>query len=449
MLASGARNHVECLSNESVAELVSGRVAPNERVAMETHIASCASCQRRVTDAALAGPADLAADPTLAAIVSPPPDGDAGVHYTPGEVIANRYQIIRRIGDGGQSVVYEAYDVELEARIALKAIRGDSLRQERMTREVQIARRLNHPNVARVFDLTRDQDRAFVTMEYIEGRSLAEHIRDRAMTPEDVWRWTNELVDAVVAIHAENVLHRDLKPANVLVRSETRAIAIIDFGLARDVDVSPRPSSVIVGTPTYWAPELATGVAPNVRSDLYALGRTIMDMLSGLDGDVDARVPRFVEKCLRPFEKDRFLSAKEAQAALRARPPRAVARAWVLLGLAVAVLALAAYAAIPRPVPTATALPSAATTTPPPTTPLAVQPAPTGTQWVVVPSGGAVQPSQTPTEMPATHAPRRSAPRQVPRTQGRVTSGEAPTAVQPTGTAAPTPRDPRRVPVIR
>lgn len=440
-----------CLSNQSIAELVAGRVAQNDRVAMESHVAGCESCQRRLTEAALAAPADLEVDPTLAAFEAPP-DGDAGVHYTPGDVIANRYQIIRRIGDGGQSVVYEAYDVELEVRIAVKAIRGDSRRQEKMTREVQIARRLNHPNVARVFDLARDQDRAFVTMEYIEGRSLADHIRERTMTPDDVWRWTNELVDALVAIHAENVLHRDLKPANVLVRSESRAIAIIDFGLARDVDVSPRPSSVIVGTPTYWAPELATGVAPNVRSDLYALGRTVMDMLSGVDGDVDARLPRFVEKCLRPFEKDRFLSAKEAQESLRSRAPRAVARAWVLVGFAVAVLALAAYVAIPRSGPTSTSLPSVppqASTQLTSQPPLAIRPAPSGTQWQVVPTANATPAAATTPALE--HSPsRRPAGRDRPRTvsgDGSTTAAHAVT--EPAGTNATPARDPHRVPVIR
>lgn len=326
-----------CLSDDTVGALVAGRVPAADREPLEKHVADCKNCQQRLMKAALGG--------------SPPPtfdgaatlrqnanleDGDS--ELAPGEVVAGRYQVIRRIGDGGQSIVYEVHDVELDSHIALKALRGDSLKQEKLSREVQIARRLNHINVARVFDIVRDRGRVFVTMELIDGRSLAQVIYDRSVSAQDVLRWTEQMLDALVAIHAQNVLHRDLKPANVLIRRESRTAAIIDFGLARHIDVTPRPSSMIAGTPTYWAPELASGVAPSARSDLYALGRTVMELMAVADGELDPRLRAFVEKCLQPFEKDRFVSAREAQELLLAPIRKRRVYPWLIaaaLGLAV------------------------------------------------------------------------------------------------------------------
>jgi serine/threonine protein kinase/tetratricopeptide (TPR) repeat protein len=232
----------------------------------------------------------------------PDPSGDETVAMTPfhgvsagtttGErvVLAGRYEILGLLGAGGMGSVYRAYDRELEETVALKTLREGTAATprvlERFKREVRLARRVTHPNVARMFDIGEHESDRFITMEYVEGEPLAALIaREGRLLPARAADIATAICAGLEAAHAVGVVHRDLKPENILIERSGRVV-ITDFGIAcAREDPADRAKTVggVVGTPAYMAPEQVEALPDlDARADIYALGVMLFEMLTGL-----------------------------------------------------------------------------------------------------------------------------------------------------------------------
>ncbi|WP_425457639.1 Stk1 family PASTA domain-containing Ser/Thr kinase [Agromyces intestinalis] len=202
-----------------------------------------------------------------------------------GRLIDGRYQVRSRIARGGMATVYLATDLRLERRVAIKIMHGhladDNTFKTRFVQEARSAARLAHPNVVNVFDQGQDADMAYLVMEYLPGITLRDLLKDyKRLTPEQ----TVDIMDAVVAglaaAHQAGIVHRDLKPENVLLADDGR-IKLGDFGLARAVSANTATGQALLGTIAYLSPELVTRGVADARSDIYALGIMMYEMLTG------------------------------------------------------------------------------------------------------------------------------------------------------------------------
>jgi tetratricopeptide (TPR) repeat protein len=201
--------------------------------------------------------------------------------FAPGEVFADRYRMVERIGSGGMGDVWRAEDLVLETEVALKVIESASpAARERIIREVRLARQITHPAVCRVFDVGESGGVMFLSMELIRGEDLAALLRRAGRLPQEkVVEIGRQLCAGLAAAHAQGVLHRDLKPANVLI-DDDGFVRISDFGIAIPITEAGRHS--YTGTPAYMAPEQRTpGSAVSERTDVYALGLVLYDLLVG------------------------------------------------------------------------------------------------------------------------------------------------------------------------
>jgi eukaryotic-like serine/threonine-protein kinase len=228
--------------------------------------------------------------------------------YLPlGTIISDRFQILRFVGEGGMGQVYEALDLELKGRIALKTIRPDISSNPRVLarfrREVQLTRRITHPNVCRTFDIERHADSVdgfetpiiFLTMELLEGETLASLLRREArLTSEAAFPLVVQMAAALDAAHSVGVVHRDFKPSNIILVSAGigHRVVITDFGLARSLLPNNRVSDEVVskslsgsdsllGTPVYMAPEQLERGQSTPATDIYALGLVMFEMVTG------------------------------------------------------------------------------------------------------------------------------------------------------------------------
>lgn len=203
-----------------------------------------------------------------------------------GSVLADRYEIIKLLGEGGMGAVYKARDRELDRLVALKVIRpelaGHSSVLQRFKQELILSRAVTHRNVVRIFDLGVAQGARFITMEFIEGRDLSSLLEERRLTPEEAVKILRQVCAALAAAHAEGVVHRDLKPQNIMLESGGRVV-VMDFGLARSMETSGlTQAGAIMGTPAYMSPEQAKGLPADERSDIFALGIIFYQMLTGV-----------------------------------------------------------------------------------------------------------------------------------------------------------------------
>ena len=233
-------------------------------------------------------------------------DGDFGVStpsdpygasttstFSAGEVFADRYRMIARIGRGGMGDVWRADDLVLNTPVALKLIHSEGVEaRERIANEVRLARSITHPSVCRVFDVGEADGHLFFSMELVQGEDLATLLRRVGrLPPERVIAIGKQLCAGLAAAHAQRVLHRDLKPANVLIDDRGRVL-ITDFGIA--VAQSGTRRHTIIGTPGYMAPEQLTGDTPlTERTDIYALGLVLYELVVGQHPF--ARAPRSTE----------------------------------------------------------------------------------------------------------------------------------------------------------
>lgn len=284
------------------------------------------------------------------------------------ELVAFRYRIRGLLGRGGMGEVYEAEDLELGERVALKVLRRELAERpgalEQLKRELALARKVSHPNVCRLFDVgfhlrtgARGSERlCFLTMELLQGESLSALLRRTGpLPPAEVLPLARQLCEGLLAAHEAGIVHRDLKSANVLLvpgRPGTPPRAVItDFGLARLEDEAPvapgTPGTRLAGTPAYMAPEQLEGGPITPATDLYALGIVLFELLTGtrpfqaedvwntarqrlqapapsprsLRPGLDRRWEALVLRCLERLPEHRFQRAHEVLAALPTPKP--------------------------------------------------------------------------------------------------------------------------------
>jgi tetratricopeptide (TPR) repeat protein len=223
-------------------------------------------------------------------------------------VVGGRYELRSRLGSGGSASVYRAYDRHLSHEIALKLLHPASVSSTalaRLRREASIARQLNHPHLARVFDVEAVDSHHFLTMELVPGGSLRDRLQSGPLPVADVLRWGGQLLEALGALHGEGIVHRDVKPGNILLTPEGE-LKVADLGLARRLEGEETRMTHhqgLLGTWDYLAPEQVAGRDGDARSDLYAVGLILFEMLAG----------RF------PFARDRSRAAVMER--LRGRAP--------------------------------------------------------------------------------------------------------------------------------
>ena len=288
----------------------------------------------------------------------------------PREFSSERYRVVRELGRGGMGVVLEAFDKVLERRVALKILLSGDLAGsdalERFQLEARAAARLSHPNLVSVHEVGEEDGRPYLVMDYVEGESLAARIRrDGPLSPRAAADVAYCLAEALYVAHVRGILHRDVKPANVLVTNEGKPL-LTDFGLAKEIESGRdniTESGYVVGTPAYMSPEQALGHRDQLdrRSDVYGIGATLYEMLTGkppfvaptlpavldkvvkedpvspklLQGAVDRDIETICLKCLEKEPEARYASAKDlaadlarylANESILARPPRALER---------------------------------------------------------------------------------------------------------------------------
>jgi len=203
-----------------------------------------------------------------------------------GMVLGGRYEIAEKLGAGGMAIVYRAQDTLLQRPVTVKVLRGELVADEnvvrRFRREAQAAASLSHPNIVGVYDVGRQDDIHYIVMEYVQGKTLKEEISERGpLPPEEAVRIARQICEALRHAHAHHIIHRDVKPHNVLITPEGR-VKIGDFGIAGAATGSTvtYPGSML-GTVYYFSPEQAQGRYGDERSDLYALGVVLYEMLTG------------------------------------------------------------------------------------------------------------------------------------------------------------------------
>lgn len=293
---------------------------------------------------------------------SDPPAGDdaasnatatgvyAQLNLAPGTVLGDRFRLESILGIGGMGVVYRATDLTLDVPVALKLLRPELAQRadafERFRDELLLARQVSHPHVVRIHDLARHDQHWLISMDFVDGTSLDHRIdKQGPFEVEDALQLIRQLAEGLAAAHAKDVVHRDLKPANVLLDTQDNAY-ISDFGVARSLVTSGlTQSGTVVGTPDYLSPEQARGDPVDARSDLYALGLILYEMLAGKPPfgggtmaevlaqrmvstpqpisrhrpEVPAWVARLLDKLLRPQPAHRFQTAAEVIHAIDTR----------------------------------------------------------------------------------------------------------------------------------
>jgi serine/threonine protein kinase/class 3 adenylate cyclase len=201
-------------------------------------------------------------------------------------VVPPRYEVLSQIGMGGTGIVYKVRDTETSEVVALKVLKpeiaSDPEVQENFRRELCLARKITHKNVCRIYEFSRLNGTACAAMEFVEGESLSAKItRAGAMPPAEAIEIARQICAGLREAHAQGIVHRDLKPANVMV-DRNGAVKIMDFGIARMVASGGPVTGRIVGTPEYMAPEQAELKAVSARTDVYALGLLLYEMVTGV-----------------------------------------------------------------------------------------------------------------------------------------------------------------------
>jgi TolB-like protein/predicted Ser/Thr protein kinase len=198
-----------------------------------------------------------------------------------------KYRVVAVLGHGGMGTVYLAEDEDLDRQVAVKVVNSDlegaEHALERFAQEARAIARLDNPHIVRVHEYHADEENPYLVMEYVPGDALAEICHQRApLLPGEALEYTRQILSGLAAAHERGIIHRDLKPANVLV-SEAGVLKLTDFGLARSLETREKltVSGMVVGTLHYLAPEVAAGEAATPQSDLYSVGITLYEMISG------------------------------------------------------------------------------------------------------------------------------------------------------------------------
>ena len=202
-------------------------------------------------------------------------------------VLGNRYEIIKKIGDGGMAFVYKAKDILLNRIVAVKVLRPEFVDDDeflgKFKREAEAVASLSHPNIVNVYDVGEDGKVHYIVMEYIDGQNLKEIIKNEGTLDEytalDI---TKQIAMALSAAHRKGIIHRDIKPHNILISNEGRVVKVADFGIAKAVSNSTMTNiGSIIGSVHYFSPEQAKGKFVSNNADLYSLGIVLYEMIIG------------------------------------------------------------------------------------------------------------------------------------------------------------------------
>ncbi len=201
------------------------------------------------------------------------------------QVIADKYRIIQKIGEGGMGVVYKAQDTKLDRPVALKflppELTRDSDSRKRFIQEAKAAAALNHPNITVIHEIGEDRGQTFIAMEFIDGRTLKQKMDEGHLEIEEAVNIVSQVAEGLKEAHEKGIIHRDVKPANIMLTKGGQA-KIMDFGLAKlTVGAELTKPSMIMGTAAYMSPEQARGEDIDLRTDIWSLGTMFYEMLTG------------------------------------------------------------------------------------------------------------------------------------------------------------------------
>ncbi len=255
------------------------------------------------------------------------PSSAHAVQIQPGSLLGDRYRLQALIGSGGTADVYRGVDRVLRREVAVKVFRpgADTVTADRFCDEAQILARLSHRALVTVYDTGRHERGAYMVTELIPGTTLRTRISAGPLTPVLVIRLGAEIASALDHVHAHGIIHRDIKPSNVLLRDDGSPF-LADFGLSRAVDDHSRSEpDTLVGTLPYMAPEQLLGQGAGTASDVYALGLTLLEALTGVREYLGTPVEVGVAPLLRPPQVPELLPAALARLlkAMTDQDPRA------------------------------------------------------------------------------------------------------------------------------
>jgi serine/threonine-protein kinase len=320
-----------CPDEEELFQWAKGTLRADRRAALQSHMTQCSLCR------------------ATAAVAKSEPG--APLEAT---IFDGRYRLDEELGTGASSAVHRAFDERLGIDVALKLFRGADAAQ--VAQELLLSRKISHENVCRVFDTGTADGVAYLSMEYVEGETLAERLsRNRKLgigpdpEAESILR---QIIEGLGAAHAAGVIHRDLKAQNIMVAATGRVI-LTDFGLARLASVEESRAQ-LVGTPATWAPEQARGEPATFASDVYSFGVVAYRLLSGKEFKVsdpaalDAVPRRYraaLRRCLALSPGQRLADASEVKAAFFPQRHASWAKVLVLAALVLSGVGIA-YAAL-------------------------------------------------------------------------------------------------------
>jgi serine/threonine protein kinase/Flp pilus assembly protein TadD len=285
--------------------------------------------------------------------------------FRPGQLIMNRFRIVREVARGGMGVVWQAWDQKLDRTVAIKSAKAGL--GKRLPPEVLHASEISHPNVCKTFEIhtayTPEGEVDFISMEFLEGETLSARLRQGPLPKGEALAIALQLCDGLSEAHRKGIIHGDLKSSNVILAimadGSVRAV-ITDFGLARRPNASEQDllADVLAGTPAYMAPELWKGAKPSVATDIYALGVVLWELISGQSpndlgvtattlswserpkwkppGGYGKKWDRVLARCLETDPEHRFKSAEEVAQALGP----SLTRKRLLTAAAAAILAI-------------------------------------------------------------------------------------------------------------
>ncbi|MDH5484191.1 MAG: serine/threonine protein kinase [Gammaproteobacteria bacterium] len=269
--------------------------------------------------------------------------------------VLGRYEIERELGRGAMGVVYLGRDPKINRQVAIKTLDYSQLSKNeiksiksRFFREAEAAGRLNHPNIVTVYDVGDEEDFAFIAMDYVPGVSLSEFTKKEKLLPvNEVYRISKVVAETLAYAHEQKIVHRDIKPSNIMYDPKTGQVKVADFGIARITDSVKTRTGSFLGSPSYMAPEQMTGNHVDGRADIYSLGVSFYQLLTGIlpfnadslgnlaykithekhrpirdvRSDLPSSATRIVNKALQKDPDKRYATGKEMAEALNKAMP--------------------------------------------------------------------------------------------------------------------------------